>query len=275
MERSKGKILMFEAIPDFFWRALIGGVGVAIVAGPLGALMVWRRMAYFGDTLAHAGLLGVTLALALHIHIILGVLLIGIMMSTLLFGLQKQSYLSSDTALGILSHGALAVGLISIATIQQQYRVNLLGLLYGDILAISWQDVLGIYLGCGFVLLCLVRLWRPLLSATVAPDLAAIEGVPVARVRYLHLLLLAIVVAIAMKIVGVLLITALLIIPVATARRLAGSPEQLAILASLTGSLCVLGGLLYSWSADVPTGPAIVVVATAFFIGSLFLPKRR
>lgn len=266
---------MLELFPDFFWRALLAGTGVALIAGPLGAFMVWRKMAYFGDTLAHAGLLGVTFALASELPVMLGVLIIGIVISSLLFALQRQKHLSNDTALGILSHGALACGLMSVVSVQQQYRVNLLGLLYGDILAIGWQDVAGIYVACLLAFLCLAFIWRGLLSATIAPDLAHIEGVNIAKVRYLHLILLAVVVAISIKIVGVLLITALLIIPVATARKLSCSPEQLALLASMFGAISVLVGLLFSWYADVPTGPAIVLVSVGLFISSLLLPGRR
>ncbi len=244
---------------------LLAGIGVAIIAGPLGSVIVWRRLAYFGDTLSHSGLLGITLALALKINIAIGVCVIAICVAALLFRWQKRLYLGSDTLLGLLSHTSLALGLITLSFFQS-IQVDVLGFLYGDILSVNFQDVVWIYLGCMIVLVILGVLWTSLLRITVNEDLAEVEGVRVRLIEGAYLLLLAVVVAMAIKIVGVLLITALLIIPAASARSLAKSPEQMAAFASLFGILSVVIGIACSMTWDLPTGPAIVMGSTFIFV---------
>lgn len=238
----------------------VGGIGVALVAGPLGALMVWRRLAYLGDTLSHSGLLGITLAFALHWDLTFGVCLIAVLVALLLLVLQTRVLVARDTLLGLLSHTTLAIGLLLLAALDN-VRVDVLGFLYGDILAITWRDVLTIYLGGMLVLMVLAILWQQLLRVTVHTELAEVEGVDTQKIEAAYILLLAIAVAIAIKIVGVLLITALLLVPAAAARRFAKSPEQMAGVASLIGSISVGGGMLISHFWDCPTGPAIVVSA--------------
>ncbi|RTK97606.1 MAG: hypothetical protein EKK65_12385, partial [Lysobacterales bacterium] len=198
--------------------ALAGGLGVALAAGPLGSFVVWRRMAYFGDTLAHAGLLGVVLGVLAGIGEGFGVLLTGVLLALLLLALQQQKRLPGDTVLGILAHTALSLGLVAAAFLEQ-VRIDLNAWLFGDILAIAPGELAWIWAGGALALGVLALIWRPLLAMTVHEELARVEGVPVAAVRLVFLLLIALVVAVAMKVVGVLLITSLLIIPPAAARR--------------------------------------------------------
>lgn len=249
----------------YLWPPMLGGVGVALVAGPLGALMVWRRLAYLGDTLSHSGLLGITLALALHWDLTIGVCLIAVLVALLLLGLQARVMVARDTLLGLLSHTTLAIGLLVLAALDN-VRVDVLGFLYGDILALTWRDVAMIYLGGAFVLGALAVLWQKMLRVTVHAELAEVEGVDTQKVEAAYILLLAIAVAIAIKIVGVLLITALLLVPAAAARRYAKSPEQMAFLASIFGLFSVLCGILLSHFWDCPTGPAIVVSAAVLLV---------
>lgn len=256
---------------DFLARALLGGLGVALAAGPLGAFIVWRRMAYFGDTLAHSGLLGVALGTALHINPSLGVVATCLLVALTLVVLQRQRWLATDTLLGILAHTTLSLGLVALAFLET-VRVDLVGYLFGDILAISTTDLYWIWSGAGLALAALAWLWRPLLAATVHEELAQVEGVPVFQVRLAFMLLIAMVVAVAMKVVGILLITSLLIIPAATARRFARSPEGMAILASLLGSSAIGLGLWASLRWDTPAGPSVVVAATSLFLLSSALP---
>lgn len=250
---------------EFLIFALLAGVGVALIAGPLGSFVVWRRMAYFGDTLAHSALLGISLSLWLSIAPGIAVTATCLMIATGLLALQHQHTLATDTLLGILSHSSLAVGLIALYLIPGA-RLDLEGILFGDLLSVSKGDILTIWLvGLG-VLALLIRLWRPLLSITVHQDLAQVEGTPVTAVRAVLMLSLALVIAIAMKIVGVLLITALLVIPAATARHFARTPEAMALLASATGCVAVVSGLALSWFADTPAGPSIVLCAGVLFL---------
>lgn len=259
---------------EFFLRALLGGLGVAALAGPLGSFIVWRRMAFFGDTLAHSALLGVALGFVLGIDLTLGIFASCIAIALLLPVWQRQRKLPGDTLLGILSHTALSLGLVTIAFLST-LRVDLLGYLFGDILAVGWRDVATIYAGGAVVMGLMIWLWRPLLSMTVHEEMARVEGVPVERVKLGFVLLLAITVAIAMKIIGMLLITSLLIIPAAAARSFARTPERMALYASLTGMLAVVLGLTASLRFDLPTGPAIVVAAAALFVLSLLIPAVR
>ncbi|MEJ2592222.1 MAG: zinc ABC transporter permease subunit ZnuB [Candidatus Thiodiazotropha sp.] len=252
---------------DFLLRAIAAGVGVALVAGPLGVFVVWRRMAYFGDTLAHSALLGVALGFLLGININLGVVLVSIVLALLLVAMSGNRLLSSDTQLGILAHSALSLGLVVMA-FQHSVRVDLMGYLFGDILAVNASDLLWVWGGGLLVLLVLLAIWRPLLSLTVHEELAQVEGAPVGVLRLLFMLLIALVIAVSMKIVGVLLITSMMIIPAAAARRFSHTPEQMALLAALIGALAVVLGLAGSWRWDTPAGPSVVTAAALLFVGS-------
>jgi len=260
-------------LDDFVVRALAAGLGVAVVAGPLGCFVVWRRMAYVGDTMAHASLLGIALGLILGVDLGLGVLAVTVTVALLLALLQGQRQIGSDTLLGILAHGALSVGLVAVA-FMDTVRVDLMAYLFGDILAVSITDLLWIWGGGAAVLAGLALIWRPLLAATVDPDLAHAEGAAPPWTRVVFVVLIAVTIAIAMKIVGVLLITALLIIPAAAARRGAVSPEGMARMAAAVGAVAVAGGLALSFIADTPSGPSVVVSALVLFVGSLALLAR-
>lgn len=253
---------------DFFLRAIVAGVGVALVTGPLGCFIVWRRMAYFGDTMAHSALLGVALSFLFQVNLSAGVFAVAAMVSVALMLLERRGLLSTDALLGILAHSTLAVGLVIVA-FMTWLRVDLMGFLFGDILAVSHADIVVIYGGGAVILAALAWLWRPLLAATVSRELAEVEGLRPARARVAFMLMMATVIAIAMKLVGILLITSLLIIPAATARRFAATPERMAVLASLSGALAVIGGLTGSLRFDTPSGPSIVVAALVLFLVSL------
>jgi zinc transport system permease protein len=260
-------------LDDFFTRALVAGIGIAMTAGPLGCFIIWRRMAYFGDTMAHSALLGVALSLLLDINLIVAVFAVASLVAILLLLLQRSGTLSADSLLGILSHASLSVGLVLLA-FMTWVRVDLVSFLFGDILAVSRSDIDVIWGGGVLVLMALVYLWRPLIASTVSEDIAEAEGLSPKRARLYFMLLLALVIAIAMKIVGILLITSLLIIPAATARRWSGSPEVMAILSAVVGAVAVVGGLFGSLRFDTPSGPSIVVAALAIFVVSL-LPLGR
>jgi zinc transport system permease protein len=257
---------------DFIWRALLGGLALAAVAGPLGSFVVWRRMAFFGDALAHSALLGIALGFLFRIDLTAGVITVGILLAIVLTVLQGRTRLAGDTILGIFAHSALALGLVVIA-FMDRLRVDLIAFLFGDILAVTPEDLFWIYGIGAVVLVLLIALWRPMLALTVHEDLARVEGVAVDKVRLAFVLLLAVTVAVAMKIVGVLLITSLLIIPAATARGFARTPEQMAVLAALIGAVCVAAGIGASLAFDTPTGPSLVTAAAVLFALSLLRPQ--
>ncbi|MBT3347858.1 MAG: iron chelate uptake ABC transporter family permease subunit [Thiotrichales bacterium] len=260
-------------LDDFFWRAILGGVGLIIVSGPLGCFVVWKRMSYLGDTMSHSALLGVALGFLLGVNITLGVLMVAISIALLLFLLQKRRELTSDAVLGTLSHASLALGVLVISMISW-LQIDLMSYLFGDLLAIGVEDLLWIYGGGAIVLSILFIIWRPLLALTVDRELAQAEGVPVVRVELIFMVLIAVVVALAMKMIGMLLVTALLIIPAVTARQFSNTPERMAAVAVMVGGVSVVAGLNLSMWLNTPTGPSIVVSAVTLFFMSLFTHKK-
>jgi zinc transport system permease protein len=261
-------------LDDFFVRAIVAGLGIASVTGPLGCFVVWRKLAYFGDTLAHAALLGVTLSLLFSINVTLAVFIVAIAVALLLLALQKRSSLSSDALLGMLSHGSLAIGLLALA-FMTWVRLDLMGLLFGDLLAVTRTDITTIYAGGVCVLAAIAWAWKPLFAITVNRDLAAAEGYNVAAYDILLMLMLAAVVAASIKIVGVMLITSLLIIPAGAARRISSGPVMMVICAAIVGGVSVLGGLFASLKFNTPSGPSIVAVALTLFVLGLVIPFHR
>lgn len=260
---------------DFLIRALLAGLAVAVAAGPLGCFVVWRRMAYFGDTLAHSALLGVALGFVLGADPTIGTVVTGVLIAALLVWLQRQRDWSSDTLLGLLSHTSLAAGLVAV-TFLQGVRIDLMAYLFGDILSVSQSDVLWTWCGAAVVSLMVGYLWRPLVAITVNEETAQAEGIRAPLIHFLFVILIAVVVAISMKVVGILLITAMLIIPPATARHIAKTPEQMAGLAVLFGGLSVAGGLWGSFQWDTPAGPSIVIAAAVLFaVGMIAGVVRR
>lgn len=252
-------------MPDFLIYALSCGLAVAAVCGPLGSFVVWRRMSYFGDTLAHGALLGAAAGVLLQIQPMLAVLGTSVLLALILAALHSRSVLANDTLLGILAHTALALGLVVAGLITDQ-RIDLYAILFGDLLMSTRQDAFVIALLAAVTLIILKWFWSPLILATLDLQLAKVEGVPTERLNILLMCIVAVVVAMAMKVVGVLLITALLIIPAATSRCLSRSPEVMAGLASLLGMLAVMMGLAASVFLDTPAGPSIVLAASTLFV---------
>jgi zinc transport system permease protein len=263
---------MGAPMDDFLARALLAGIGVAAVAGPLGSFVVWRRMAYFGDALSHSALLGVALGLLLGVAPVIGVAAVAVVAAVLFALSQRLQKLAGDTMLGILAHSTLAVGLVTLS-FMPGVRVDLMAYLFGDVLAVTGADLYWIYGGGVGALVSLALIWRTLLASSVHEDLARVEGAPVGLARLAYMMLLAVTIAIAMKVVGVLLITSLLIIPAATARRFSRTPEAMALLAAFLGCAAVALGLLGSFRFDTPAGPTIVVAAALLFLVSALAPR--
>ena len=258
---------------DFFYRALLVGVGVAIIAGPLGCFVIWRRLSYFGDTLSHAALLGVALAFLVEINFTISVFIVSSIVALFLIYLRAKTSLPSDALLGLLAHSVLALGIVVLG-FMTWVRIDLLSLLFGDILAVSVYDIWLVFLGGSLVLVILVAIWRPLFADTVSNDLATAEGMNPQRARVIFTLLLALVISISIKVVGVLLITGLLIIPAATARNIASGPVQMAIISTVVGIIAVVCGLFSSLKWDTSSGPTIIAAALVLFVITL-LPLRR
>lgn len=246
----------------------LAGFLLTLAAGLLGSFVVWRRMSYFGDTLAHASLLGVAFGLLLNINPFYAVIAVTLLLSLLLVWLERRPQLAIDTLLGILAHSALSLGLV-VVSLMSGVRVDLMAYLFGDLLSVTPTDLWVIGTGVALVLAVLAINWRSLLAMTISPDLAQVDGVNLSRARMVLMLITALTIGVAMKFVGALIITSLLIIPAATARRFARSPEQMAGFAVLVGMLSVTAGLAFSASYDTPAGPSVVLAAALLFVLSL------
>jgi zinc transport system permease protein len=258
---------------DFFIRALVAGIGIAFVAGPLGCFVVWRRLSYFGDTLAHSALLGVTIAYSLEFNIAISIFLISSVIALILIKLQKKTNLPSDALLGLLAHSSLAVGLVVVGFLTF-IRFDIMGLLFGDILAVDKSDIITIWFGGALILLVLRIIWKSLFASTVNYELAQAEGLNPDRAKAIFTILLAAIIAISIKLVGVLLITGMLIIPAAMARNISNSPKGMIVFSVIGGLLSVFLGLFSSLNFNTPSGPSIIVAALILFIISLFRIKQ-
>ena len=259
-----GGMIMAEIwFADFVLKALIAGLGIAVICGVMGCFVVWRKMAYFGDSLAHSALLGIAIGLAAGITMSVAVTMVCLTFAVLLFWLQHRGVLATDTLLGILSHGALSAGIVLLSLMK--IPVDLHGLLFGDILTVTPMDLTLIASGLVVILGAMIKFWSPLVLATVSEDLAKAEGVNTKFLQLLILMLMTITVAVSVRMVGVLLITSMLIIPAATARPLTRSPEAMAITAIAIGMMAVISGMVVSIEANTPTGPSMVVMLAAFF----------
>ncbi|MFU2317517.1 zinc ABC transporter permease subunit ZnuB [Rahnella sp. PCH160] len=246
----------------------IAGVLLAIAAGPLGSFVVWRRMSYFGDTLAHASLLGVAFGLLLNVNPFYTVIAVTLLLAVLLVALERKPHLAVDTLLGIMAHSALSLGLV-VVSLMSGVRVDLMAYLFGDLLSVTYSDIWMIAVGVTIVIAVLCWQWRALLSMTISPELAHVDGVNLQRSRIILMLVTALTIGLAMKFVGALIITSLLIIPAATARRFAKTPEQMASVAIAIGIIAVTGGLTFSAFYDTPAGPSVVLSAAVLFMLSL------
>lgn len=263
---------MFAFLDDFFMRAMLAGIVVAGIAGPFGCLLAWRRMAFMGETIAHSSLLGVVLGVLLGIVPQYAIIFVALGVAIILYLLDKSKGLARDVSLTVIAHGALGVGLF-ILSLMPDARLDLEAYLFGSLFAIDKLDIGIILIGGGAIFGILLYYWRSLVAVTISPDLANAEHAVKPEAEFVFTLLVAILVALTMKITGLLLVSAILIIPAAAARFIATSPEKMAILASILGMVSVALGLYISLANDVAGNAAIIVVAICLFILSFLLSK--
>jgi zinc transport system permease protein len=257
---------------DFLLRALLTGLLVALMAGPLGTFVIWRRMAYFGDALSHSALLGIVIGVAFGINITVAVIVLCFVLAVSLLGLKFRTRMHEDALLGILAHGSLALGLVAWGLFDG-VRLDLFGYLFGDILTVTWEETLMVAGLATLVLLTLVVIWVPLLQISIDESLARVEGVAVRRTQLIYVMLMAALVAVAIKLVGILMTTALMIIPASAARGFARTPGQMAVFAAVAGMLSVVLGIALAVMTDVAAGPAIVLVSMALFLATLLVRR--
>ncbi|MDU8924275.1 zinc ABC transporter permease subunit ZnuB [Pasteurellaceae bacterium LIM206] len=255
---------MFEII----FPAWLTGILLSLITAPLGAFVVWRKMAYFGDTLSHSALLGVALGIFLDINPYLSILILTLILAVIMVMMESNTQFSADTLLGIIAHSCLSLGVVTVGLLQN-VRVDLMGYLFGDLLAVSYEDLFYIGIGVVIVIITLLYFWKPLISTTVSPELAQVEGINIRKMRFILMILTALTIALSMKFVGALIITSLLIIPAATARRFSHTPESMALIAIVISMIAVSMGLTLSAFYNTSAGPSVVICAALLFLFSL------
>lgn len=259
-------------LEPFILRAALAGLALVCATGPLGCFVLWGRMAYFGDAMGHAAMLGVALALAVGWPVPAGTILVAVILALIIVRLSGRTY-SSDTILGVLAHGSLAAGLVA-ASLVPALRLNLEAFLFGDILSVTMREVWLTAAIAALVLIVLVSRWQNILTSIMHEEMAAASGIRPGFERLVLTLALAVIVAASIRLVGTLLIAALLVIPAAAARAFARTPEGMAVFAFLLGALSILGGLWASLTFDTPAGPSIVLTAVLGFVFSQIYPGR-
>ena len=257
-------------IEPFIARALLAGTLAASAAAALGCFVVWRRMAYFGDAVAHGALLGVALGAVIGVSHTMGALVA--CMSFVLFLARWRRMFSLDVLMGVAAHAALSVGVLAIAVGDRS--LDLHAYLFGDILFAGIVDLGWLSVCAVLVFGFLIWNWRSLVLCSVNEDVAACEGVKVDRLNLSLLLLMALVVAASVRVAGILLVASLLIIPAATARQFATSPLGMAVMAVIIGIVSVFVGVGTSLHFDVPTAPSIVAFASLLFAVSLCFRRQ-
>lgn len=263
---------MTELFDSFIVRSLLAGLLMVIIAAPMGCLMVWQRLAFLSDTLGHAAVLGVAIGIGLQVHPMFGVLAVALLIVISLTRVNNFDNALTETTLAIISHSGLAAGLILLGTMSNR-SISLESILFGDLLATSVDDLLLISITVMILLLLLIRHWRSFVAVSVSREIAQAEGIEVKKIQFLMYLMIALLVAVMMKVMGVLLIAAALIIPTSSARLISRSPEQMVLFSALFGVGSVVGGMSSSFHFDWQTGPAIVMSAAVLLIITLFAKR--
>ncbi len=258
----------------FLIRALVAAMALAVIAAPLGCTVIWNRMAYFGETISQACLIGVALGLALEMNPSSTIFAVAIAAAFLILALGRQRFLPLDSILGLTHHGTLSLGVLATFAVAGP-SLDLMSYLFGDLYAVTSSDLYVIF-GLGAVILGVMWwLWQPLLRLAVHEQLAEAEGVRPLLVRGCFTLTLAVLVAAAIKIVGILLVIAFLIVPAIAARPFATTPERMVILTGIAGLIAVGLGFWLSLELDVPGGPAIVLMMALLAVCSIVAGQVR
>lgn len=249
---------------DFGQRALLAGLIVGLGCAVLAFFVVLRRMAFVGVGISHAALGGVALGVVLGVDPVIAALAFSVAVAWLIGAVAGRGRLSEETAIGIFFPTAMAFGVALMAG-TPEYRQDLLGYLFGNILLVRDVDLLMAGVLVGLVLLVIAFFFKELLFISVDEETARASGLPAAALRYLLLTLLAITIVSAIKVVGIVLVSAFLVIPAATAQLVAPSMRVMMALSIAFALVSVLGGLWIAWIMDLPSGAAIVLLSASLF----------
>ena len=252
-------------------KLFFAGFGIAISAAVIGVFVLWKKMAYFSDAISHATIFGLAFAAIIEVMPIYGVIFCSIIFCLLMFYLAHQKFYSNDVVIGISSYILLALGLILIAVFS--VNVNLHLYLFGDLLVINNSDIFLIYFSLIIVLIAVFCGYKKMLMICINDDLAKISGIKTDKIQLQFLLLLAFLVAILVKIIGILLITSMLVMPAAIARIYAKNPLAMIILSIIFAIISVALGIISAFIFDLPIAAAIISLMAVILIFSFLFKK--
>lgn len=257
----------------FVQRALISGVILALVFALLGVYVTLRQMAFWGEGIAHASLAGIAMALLVGGSPLFFALIVAVIFAVSMFLLERKTKLSNDALIGVLFTSFMALGII-LLSLQKQYQPELLSYLFGNILTISSMDVFIITLVGLLIVVILLLTHRQLSLLMFDKTSAYLAGVKTEFLELLFYIILAMAVVLGVKMLGVVLVSALLIIPPSIAKIMAHSYKSLRILSVVLAELIVLIGFFISLSLNVPSGPAIILTGSFFFLTATLVTKK-
>jgi len=249
----------------FFVRALVASMIVGLVCATVGSYMVLRGLAFMGDALSHSAFPGVVVAYIVKAPLYFGASIAAVGTALAIGWLTRQGRLRTDTAIGVLFAAMFALGIFLFSTIPN-YVGDLFGFLFGNVLGIGFGDLLSLTALAAIVLASVLVFWKELLYATFDPLGAAASGLPVGRLDYLLLALIALTIVISLQAVGIILVVAMLITPAATAQLVARSFGRLVVTAAAIGALCPIVGLYLSYWLNSASGATVVLVESALFL---------
>jgi ABC-type Mn2+/Zn2+ transport system permease subunit len=257
----------------FFVRAMIASVLVGVVCAVVGSYVVLKGLAFIGDAISHAAFPGIVAAFILGGSFYVGAGIAAVGTSLAITWVSRRGGLRLDTTIGVLFAGTFALGIFLYSTIEG-YVGDLFHLLFGYVLGISPEDLVALALLGGTVLLVVAVLWKELLYATFDPLAAAASGIPVARLEYVFIALVAVTIVVSLQAVGIVLVVAMLVTPAATAQLVTNRFSRMMLVAVLVGSGSAVVGLYLSFWFDVASGATIVLVQTALFAAALLLGPK-
>ncbi|WP_343377602.1 iron chelate uptake ABC transporter family permease subunit [Buchnera aphidicola (Formosaphis micheliae)] len=258
-------------ITELFLQGWLAGMLLTLVTGPLGSFIVWRRMTFLSDTLSHSSLLGLAGGIFFNINPFYMVLFLLLILSLFIVILEQDLYLSLDLILGIMTNSAVSLSMIIFNCISEKDRIDVSNYFFGNLLKITLFDVVMVAMIITIILLILYIYWNKILLCSINPELAIIEGVNIFKIRLIFMFITTLTIIIAIKLIGSLIITSLLIMPAAIAKRFSSSPEQMAILATIIGMFGMTSGIIISILFSFPISSSIVLSLLIFFVISYMI----
>ncbi|MEK7540350.1 MAG: metal ABC transporter permease [Patescibacteria group bacterium] len=255
----------------FLQRALVVGILIGLTTAVLGVFVTLRKMSFFSDAISHSALVGIALGILLHLNPFLAAVGFVVLISLSMGFVTERTKLSPDTVIGVFFSSSVALGVLIISLLKG-YRADLFAYLFGDILAVSQTDVWMSLILAAAVLGVMFWKGKAWIRLSLNPEMAQVDGLRVKIYDYIFLVIMALTVAVALKVIGIILVSALVIIPAAAAKGFAGNFRSLMLWSMLISIISAVAGLFLSFQFDTSSGPTIVLVATVFFLLS-FIPQ--